>query len=103
MKRIILVVVVIVSLLAISLPFLYGQNGNISGVVVDSQGNPIIGAAIMEKGHPGNSATSGLEGDFTMRVSARQYTLKASYIGYKNYEGDFQSMYVRIVLEEDNE
>lgn len=102
MKKTILVIVVLFSILAISLPVLYGQGGIITGVVVDGQGEPIPGATVVEKGHPGNAATTDIDGTFSMHVSATTYTLKVSCLGYKNFEGTFTTMYPHIVLEEDD-
>ena len=56
----------------------------ISGIVVDEAGAPIIGANIIEKGTT-NGAITDLEGRFTLNVSDNA-TLIISYIGYTSIE-----------------
>lgn len=101
MKKKILIIAIVFSLIAVSLPMLYGHGWAICGVVVDQQGEPIPGATVVEKGHPSNGATTNLDGAFTMSTSANPYTLKVSCIGYKNFEGQLSGLFPHIVLEED--
>ncbi|WP_303741625.1 carboxypeptidase-like regulatory domain-containing protein, partial [uncultured Muribaculum sp.] len=57
------------------------QNGTVSGVVTDSQGEPIIGASVIVKGTSEGVATD-LDGRFTVKASAGQ-EITISSIGYK--------------------
>ena len=56
----------------------------VSGVVTDTNGEPVIGASIVEKG-TSNGTITDLDGKFVLEVSAGA-TLNISYIGYKSQE-----------------
>lgn len=56
------------------------QKKRITGVVRDSEGNPIIGANVVEKGTTNGTITD-LDGKFVMEVSSGS-SLEFSYIGY---------------------
>lgn len=60
------------------------QQKAISGKVVDSKGESIIGANIMEKG-TSNGTITDFDGNFSLNVSAKS-VLQISYIGYKTQE-----------------
>ncbi len=60
------------------------QQKAISGKVVDSKGESIIGANIMEKGTTNGTITD-FDGKFSLNVSAKAI-LQVSYIGYKSQE-----------------
>lgn len=60
------------------------QQKTISGKVVDSKGESIIGANIMEKG-TSNGTITDFDGNFSLNVSAKS-VLQISYIGYKTQE-----------------
>lgn len=75
----------------------------VNGKVTDAEGNPFLGATIMEVGMKGNGAVTDLEGNFTLQVNEGA-TLEVSYIGYKSQrikavEG--RSLHIR--LSEDTE
>ena len=53
----------------------------ISGVVTDTQGEPIIGASVVEAGTT-NGIVTDLDGNFKLNVSAKG-SLKISFIGYQ--------------------
>lgn len=78
------------------------QDKNISGKVVDHNGEPIIGVNVVEKGTT-NGVISDLEGSFSLNVAANA-TLVFSYIGYKSQEVkvDNRLLYT-VVLKEDVE
>lgn len=57
------------------------QQKAISGKVVDSKGESIIGANIMEKGTTNGTITD-FDGNFSLNVAANA-VLQISYIGYK--------------------
>ena len=57
---------------------------NVKGVVIDEQGQPLIGASVFVKG-TSNGVVTGVDGDF--EISAKgDVTLVASYIGYLSSE-----------------
>lgn len=60
------------------------QQKAISGKVVDSKGESIIGANVMEKG-TSNGTITDFDGNFSLNVSAKS-VLQISYIGYKTQE-----------------
>lgn len=57
----------------------------ISGVVIDSNGEPIIGAAVLVQGTSVGAATD-VDGKFSLDVPSNGKTLIVSYIGYDNQE-----------------
>lgn len=70
------------------------------GIVVDQNGEPIIGASILEKGTT-NGVTTDLYGKFSLNVK-RGATLVISYIGYKTQEAKADAN-MKITLTEDSE
>ena len=63
---------------------LFAQH-QISGTVNDSNGEPIIGATVVEKGTINGTVTN-LEGEFSLNVSSPDATLVVSYVGYQKAE-----------------
>ena len=76
------------------------QAVTVSGVVVDSQGEPVIGASVVEKGTT-NGIVTNIDGKFTISVKAGA-TLQISFVGYKTQEVKAAKS-VKVVLKEDNE
>ena len=78
------------------------QKRKVTGVVTDSNGDPIIGANVVEKGTT-NGIVTDIEGKFTLNVEDKSVLL-VSYIGYnsKNISVSNKSTYV-ISLEEDSQ
>ena len=75
----------------------------ITGTVVDVQGEPIIGASVVEKGTSNNGVITDVDGNFVLNVSPGS-TLQISYVGYGTQEiviGSQRSF--NIVLKEDTE
>ena len=57
-------------LMLLTIPLgLFAQNITVKGVVTDSEGEPIIGASVIEKGKSGNGTITNLDGNFTLNVS----------------------------------
>ncbi len=73
----------------------------VNGLVVDSNGEPIIGANVLEKGTTNGSLTD-VDGKFTLNVR-QGAVLQISFIGYKTQEVKATSNMMRVVLAEDNE
>ena len=61
----------------------YAQS--ISGTVTDDQGEPVIGASVVEKGKPQNGTITDFDGKFTIKVSAGTPII-ISYVGYITQE-----------------
>lgn len=71
----------------------------ISGTVKDTNGNPIIGANVMERGTTRGIVTD-LDGKFTLKVSPNS-TIEFSYLGYAT-QSMSASDNMEVVLKEDN-
>lgn len=61
------------------------KNISVHGVVRDETGQPIIGAAVFQKGSSSNGVITGLDGDYSINVPSNG-VLVVSYIGYKDVE-----------------
>ena len=59
------------------------QKNTFKGVVLDDQGEPVIGATVQVKGVKGAGAITDLDGNFVIDADANQ-TLVITYIGYKD-------------------
>ena len=74
----------------------------ITGTVVDAQGEPVIGASVMEKG-TNNGVITDIDGNFILNVSAGS-TLQISYVGFVTQEFAIGSQRTfQVVLKEDTE
>ena len=73
----------------------------ILGTVTDGDGEPIIGATVIEKGNPQNAVITNIDGQFTIRV-AEGTTLTISYIGYTTQDVAARNQ-MTVVLKEDTE
>ena len=60
----------------------------ISGTISDAQGEPIIGASVLEKGVQGNGTITDIDGNFKLSVSSSKAQLDISYIGYQSQTVD---------------
>lgn len=81
------------------------QSGKVQvkGTVTDTEGNPFVGATVMEVGSNANGMVTDIDGNFTLQV-VEGATLEVSYIGYKTQRVKAvagRSMNIR--LEEDAE
>lgn len=54
----------------------------VKGMVTDAEGNPFIGATVMEAGSNGNGTVTDIDGKFSLEVTTGA-SLEVSYIGYK--------------------
>ena len=61
------------------------QKSQVTGRIVDSNGEPLIGVSVVEKGNKSNGTVTNLDGEYTVNVSANS-TLVVSYVGYKTQE-----------------
>ena len=80
---------------------LRAQTIPVRGVVTDKDGQPLIGASVIQKDAPSNGVVTGMDGTFSMNAP-QGAVLVVSSIGYKDQEVPAASR-VNVVLEEDNE
>ena len=78
------------------------QQSNISGRVVDANGDPIIGATIKEEG-TSNGAITDLDGNYSLTVSSPDAVLQFSYVGYKSVEFLADRGVINVTMREDTE
>ena len=77
------------------------QSNKITGVVTDPNGEPIIGANVMEKGTGSNGTITSIDGDYSLNVKEGA-VLVFSYIGYNTQEIPVNGKSViNVVLTED--
>jgi len=75
----------------------------LKGTVVDSKGETVIGASVIEKGTKNNGAITDIDGKFTLKVKPNA-TLVVSYIGFQKLEVAVGGKTaVNIVLKENSE
>lgn len=73
----------------------------VSGIVKDENGEPIIGANVIEKG-TANGTVTDMDGKYTLEVSSSTVVLQLSYIGYLTKEViTTNKSNITIVLKED--
>ena len=91
-------------LLTLFLPCSHAQQRyQISGIVIDESGNPLIGVSVFEKGTETGTATD-IDGKFSMPVRSSESTLVFSYVGFLDVEKTVKTgSEMRIVMEEDSE
>ena len=61
------------------------QKKKVKGTVTDENGEPIIGANILEEGSAGNGTITDVDGNFELTVAGNA-TLKVTYIGYRTQQ-----------------
>ena len=76
------------------------MSAQVSGVIVDETGEPIIGASILEKGTTNGTITD-FDGNFTLDV-AEGATLEISYVGYA-MQSLKAAVGMHVVMKEDTE
>lgn len=67
-------------------PKTFAQSLTVKGTVVDTAGEPIIGAAVVEKGKTTNGAITDFDGNFSIKVSASGKKLVVSFVGMETQE-----------------
>jgi len=90
----------LVPLMCLLFGFVFSQDVNISGNVVNGSGEPLPGANILEK-ETSNGTLSDFDGNFSMRVSGKNSVLIVSYIGFNSTEVTVQGQEtLQIILQE---
>ena len=80
----------LISMMIIPMFLLTGQNlfaqaVEVSGIIKDETGEPIIGATVMEKGTTNGTLTN-INGEFRFTLSRNDAVLQVSYIGFESQE-----------------
>lgn len=79
----------------------FAQSVQLTGTVVDTAGDPVIGASVLEKGTT-NGLITDFDGNFTLTVNP-QATIVISYIGYKTQEISLNGRtQLKVTMEEDS-
>ncbi|MCR5561169.1 MAG: TonB-dependent receptor [Bacteroidales bacterium] len=79
------------------------QKLSLSGTVVDEQGEPVVGAALVVKGAPTEGAITGLDGEFAMQVRP-DAVLEVSCFGFANQDVPVAGRTeIKVVLTVDNQ
>lgn len=73
----------------------------VSGTVLDEQGEPLIGATVVVKEKPGLGVATNIDGEYSIRLESFQY-LEFSYLGFETQEHlvKDQNMVLNVVLVE---
>lgn len=80
---------------------IFQSTETVKGTIIDTKGEPIIGASVLVKGENGKGTVSDLDGNFTLDVPAGA-VLIISYLGYDAQEVKVQhGRYVTITMRED--
>lgn len=92
-----------VTLFSVITTLAFAQNKTITGVVVDGNNEPIIGASVVVNGTTNGSITN-LDGNFSLSNVPNNGKLKVSYIGYISQEISVSgNTNFRVVLVEDSQ
>lgn len=75
---------------------------SVSGKVVDTKGEPLIGVTVLEKG-TANGAITDFDGNYSLTVSGNGAILQYSYVGYKSKEMIAAQNLINVTLGEDTE
>lgn len=78
------------------------QGQTCTGVVVDQNGEAVIGASVVVKGTT-NGIITGLDGDFSLSNVKKGDIIVVSYVGYENVEVKWEGRPLNIVLKEDSQ
>jgi iron complex outermembrane receptor protein len=97
MKRL---MTLLVSVTVLSLTSAFAQY-TAKGVIVDKNGEPVIGAAVLQKGTQNGTETD-LDGNFSLNVPSASTVLEISFIGYKTVALP-ASQAARVVLQDDTQ
>lgn len=78
-------ILLVVILFFFSPVYLFSQDIQVSGRVMDEKGEPIIGAQIIEEGKS-NGTTTKTDGSFSFQVSSSRARLKVTFLGFQPTE-----------------
>ena len=75
---------------------------SITGTVLDNNGEPVVGATVVEKGVPNNGTITNLDGKFTLSIKPGAQ-INVTYVGFKPQTVAVKGNTVTVRLEEDSE
>jgi TonB-linked SusC/RagA family outer membrane protein len=91
-------------MLLLSTMSVWAQKGiTVKGIVVDSNGEEIIGASVVVKGNTSIGTISDMEGNFMLTVPSEKSVLVISYIGMRTKEVPASTQRMRVMLEDDTQ
>lgn len=94
----------VLSFLVMSVGNVYAQNVTVTGTVLDSTGEPVIGANVKVAGKSSIGTITDFEGNFSLSVPADTKKLEISYIGMLSQEAVIKpGTPVKVILKEDTE
>ncbi len=103
MNRLIKLSIVMTMFMTLLATMTYAQSGAVvKSRVVDSSGQPIIGASVIEV-DTSNGITTNLNGDFSLNVAAKNSLINISYMGYHTIEITASEAGSIITLEQDTQ
>ncbi len=77
--------------------------GLVKGVVIDSSGEPVIGATVVQKDNRRNATVTDIDGNFSLKMPDGKGTILVTYVGMKEKEVRVSSDKVnRVTLEDDD-
>ena len=80
------------------------QGRTITGKIIDTNGEPIIGATIVEKNNPAHGTITDIDGNFTLTNIPESAILQCTYVGMKLQEATVGGKAtINIVMESDTE
>ncbi len=77
------------------------QSKDIGGVILDTSGNPIVGATVLDKSDTTNGVISDFDGQFLISVSEASTELEVSFLGFKTKVVPILGDFLSITLEEE--
>lgn len=91
----------IIILLFVGCPNALAQSFQVTGIVKDQKGEPLVGVSVLEKGTT-NGVVTDLDGKFAIRATSGSSILTITYMGYKKKELSVQrGKMLDVVLQED--
>lgn len=82
---------------------LYAQKQNVSGVVKDQSGEPLVGVNVVQKGTTNGTITD-MNGKYSLAVNKNKVVLIFSYIGYVTQEiASENNKSLQVIMKEDTE
>lgn len=81
----------------------FAQGNVVKGVVLDANGEAVIGASVVQKGNQKNATITDIDGNFSLSLPSSKGTIVVSYIGMNTKELAVSAgKSVSVTLEEDN-
>lgn len=82
----------------------FAQSNTVQGTIVDSNGEPVIGATVLLKSDRTQGCTTDIDGNFSLKLPGKNDILVVSYVGMRSQEvAASAGKTLKITLEEDND